>query len=100
MIGSRLRSARERAGFTQRQLAQILGFGENEIYRYENEQSKPGSDAITKLARGLGVSSDYLLGITNDEMPRVEITPRQWRVIQAMKKGDKLEAIKVIIEDG
>jgi len=100
MIGSRLKKARENAGFTQRQLSQILGFGENEIYRYENEQSKPGSDAITKLARGLGVSADYLLGITDDDSSDVKLTPHQWRIISALERGDKLGAIRMIVTDG
>jgi transcriptional regulator with XRE-family HTH domain len=62
----RLRNARERKGLTQRELAQLCGLGEQQIYRYETDRSEPTATHLKIVADTLEVSTDYLLGRTDD----------------------------------
>jgi len=66
MLTHRLREAREQKGLTQRQLARICGLGINQINRYENGTSDPVSETLKTIASAIGVSTDYLLGLTDE----------------------------------
>lgn len=95
MHGERLRKLREERGYTQEQLSEMLEIGVTQVWRYENEKSKPSSDILTKIARALDVSADYLLGLTNEPkgFVDIEITPQEQRALEAFRRGD----IKAII---
>lgn len=56
----RLRTAREKLGFTQKDFAKKIGVVTNSIQNYE-KGSFPKGDTIAKMARALHVSSDWLL---------------------------------------
>jgi transcriptional regulator with XRE-family HTH domain len=62
----RLREAREKKGLTQQRLAQLCGFAINQINRYENGGGSPTIENLRILAQTLSVSTDYLLGLTDD----------------------------------
>src|SRR5579871_2908744 len=66
MLIHRLRETRERKGLSQKQLALLCGLGINQISRYENGATDPASHILQKLATSLGVSADYLLGLTDE----------------------------------
>jgi|SRR5579859_964599 len=66
MLIHRLREARERKGLSQREVARLCGLGINQINRYENGATDPASHILQKLATSLGVSADYLLGLTDE----------------------------------
>ena len=63
-IGRRLRELRKERGWTQAQIAERIGVTASIISAYENEIRQPSYDALLKLVRLYGVSSDYLLGIS------------------------------------
>ena len=65
MIGKRLKELRTSEGLTQQELAKILNVSSMSISFYENEQRKPDSDFIISVSKYFGVSTDYLLGLTN-----------------------------------
>lgn len=65
MIGKRLKELRTTEGLTQQELAKILNVSSMSISFYENEQRKPDSDFIISVSKYFGVSTDYLLGLTN-----------------------------------
>jgi transcriptional regulator with XRE-family HTH domain len=62
----RLRILREQKGLSQRELARLCGLSATQIYKYENNQSDPTSTSLTMMADQLDVSTDYLLGRTDD----------------------------------
>ncbi len=51
--GARLRAWRERAGLTQRELAERTGLSRFRISRWETGESKPQPGALEPLVRGL-----------------------------------------------
>lgn len=64
-IGEKIRTLRKAAGLSQQQLADELGISEKSIQRYERGKNPPGSHATKILATYFGVSTDYLMGLTN-----------------------------------
>lgn len=67
-LGRRLAAARERKDWTQQRLATESRVGQNQISRLESGQ-KPRLEIATlaKLARALGCTADYLLGLADDD---------------------------------
>jgi transcriptional regulator with XRE-family HTH domain len=74
MRGDRLREARKRLRLSQRELANQLGLTATDIYRVERGIVKdPHSSRVVAFAKALGVSTDYLLGLTDTaDEPRWE----------------------------
>lgn len=64
-----LRNAREIKGLSQTQLGRLAGCGQEKISAYETGKTRPQYQTLVHLADALQVSTDYLLGRT-DEMER------------------------------
>ncbi|MCI8612720.1 MAG: helix-turn-helix transcriptional regulator [Clostridia bacterium] len=60
--GEALKSQREAAGYTQRQLAKATGIGQQNISRWENGEVLPNIAFCVKLADFYGISLDELVG--------------------------------------
>ncbi len=65
-FADRLRSERISKGLTQKQLANAVGITYNAICNYEAGYREPSIDLIIKLCKVLEISSDYLIGLSND----------------------------------
>ena len=65
LVVERLRDAREQNGWSQRELARLCGLGELQIHRYETGTTDPSTDNLRTIAEKLGVSTDFLLGLSN-----------------------------------
>lgn len=61
-LGERLRSLREKAGFTQKELANRLKVPNQNISNYERDFRQPDYETLQRLADFYDVSIDYLLG--------------------------------------
>ena len=62
----RLRAARDRQGWSQAELAEKSGFQASAISRFETGAAKPSFENLRRLAGALRVSTDYLLGLSDD----------------------------------
>ena len=69
----RIKDLRIENGLTQKELAKILHSSDKNIWAYENGVASPPIDILIAYANYFGVSTDYLLGRT-DELGAV-ITP-------------------------
>ena len=67
-FGSRLRKAREATGLDRAAFAESIGAYKATYSAWENG-SLPGSSQFPDLAQALGVSTDYLYGLTDDPTP-------------------------------
>ena len=69
-----LKELRKSAGLLQKDVAAFLGIDRTTYVKYENGQSEPPFETLTRLADYFHVSVDYLLGgkekkpIENDEL--------------------------------
>lgn len=61
-LGRRLRGWRMENGVGLRHLADILGVSERSVVGWELGEFYPGFDALSRLADGMGVSVDWLMG--------------------------------------
>lgn len=60
-IAKRLQELRKKAGYSQEQLAEMLGISRQAISKWESGQGNPDLDNLTKLTEIYAVSADYLL---------------------------------------
>jgi len=67
----RLKKTREEKGWSKREFAQLCGFNELQIYRYETGANDPSTDTVIVMSRILAVSTDYLLGLSDN--PTIQI---------------------------
>ncbi len=67
-FGARIRSAREQAGMTRDDLAKQLNIQYSALSKYESSVREPDFETLVKIANALRVSTDYILGCTEDQM--------------------------------
>lgn len=60
----RLKNARIKAGYTQKEVQEETGIERSRISYYENGKREPDIETLGELATLYGVSTDWLLGIT------------------------------------
>ena len=65
-FAERLKALRKNKGVTQKQLSVSLNVTERAVVAYESGKMKPSFDAINSLADYFDVSTDYLLGRTDN----------------------------------
>ncbi len=65
-ISERLRHLINSRELTQKELAEKAGVTESAMSYYVKGIRKPGSAVLGRLAKALGVTTDYLLGISED----------------------------------
>ena len=63
IFSARLREAREARGLNQRELAERLGLPPSSIAHFEGGRRGPSVENLIRLARALGVTADFLLGL-------------------------------------
>lgn len=69
LFGARVRAGRERLGLTHRGLAEVTGVHYTLICHVERGQKFFSLESLVAVARALGESTDYLLGLS-DRRPR------------------------------
>ena len=62
IIPQKLKKARLEAGYTQKQIAEIIGIPQNNICRYERGEREPDLETLCKLIDFYQVSADWILG--------------------------------------
>ena len=61
----RVRELREDQGLTQTQIAKMLGMSQTGYSKYETGENDIPTAILIKLAQFYGVSTDYMLGVTD-----------------------------------
>lgn len=65
MIGERLAEVRKDHDDTQQTLADKLNVTKYTVSSWEQEKSEPSHEMLVRICRMYGVSSDYLLGLSD-----------------------------------
>lgn len=66
-MGNRLRAIREAQLMSARYVSRQLGLSQNMYSSYEREEKEPSLDTLKKIAKLFNVSTDYLLGLSDDK---------------------------------
>ena len=104
IFSERLRYAREKLRkLTQSQLADKARMPSTSISHFENPEGsrKPSFDNLRRLAKALEVTTDYLLGRSNNPIADPANGDKLYRDIKSMTNGDRQfaeEMIKRMIE--
>ena len=70
LLAERLRTTREAQGFSQTALAERAALNLGNVNELElQRKTSVRADTIVALAEALGVSSDFLLGLSDDPRP-------------------------------
>ena len=66
VFAERLKELRHDKGLTTRELGKMLDVSSASVVRWENNQTNIKAEEIAKVAKFFGVSTDYLLGLSED----------------------------------
>lgn len=95
MRGDRLRECRLRFGDSQQDLADYLEVTVNTVANWENGRSEPSPRHVSRIGKRYGVSSDYLLGETDDPA-RYKNLPPGWEQVIEEAARNHVEAEDVL----
>ena len=81
LFGDRLKELRNSKNLSQEELSEILEVRKSSISNWETGKATPTFDMLTKIAEYFGVTTDYLLDFTQDDIDNLE------RLKQALKQA-------------
>lgn len=83
MIGKKIKELREIKQITQEELAKYLGVAPQTVYKYEKEINEPDLKTTSKIAEYFNVTTDYLLGHTDN----LDMLNEPIQIAASMKDG-------------
>lgn len=94
MTGSQIKKQRLKYKLTQKELSQHLGLTPKMISFYENNERIPPADILIKLSQIFNVTTDYLLGLSDDDsslknLSRIVVSKDEEQFIILLRKLDK-----------
>lgn len=102
-LSTKIRSAREKKGYTQQRLADELGVNRSTIANYEIGRRVPDFEDLQKLAKILNVSVDYFaekqsLEAVNDFMARAKVVFDSAEINQIDKENIFQDIMKLYLK--
>lgn len=102
----RLRFLRERAGISQKALAEEIGVSQQSINKYENHNIEPDIETLIALADFFDTTVDYLIGRSEESSAgkagsAVELSSQEYTLICKYRKlcPQKRECIQNVIDN-
>lgn len=95
-FGERMARLRNKAGYTQRDLASETGISQRMIAYYEKQTQYPPTHLLPILAEALGTSADELLGISKEAATGKKKDMRLWRRFSRIEKMDTKEKRQIL----
>lgn len=96
----RLRLMREKRGLSQRELSRLISIGENQINKYENGGGEPSLRILVLIAGQLGVTADYLLGLSDEPggYAVMALDEDRRKLIEAYDMGNNTMLLRLIAD--
>lgn len=99
-FGERIAKLLEIEGYTQRELANMIGVTEAALSRYLKNEREPKMEIIANIATALNTTTDYLLTGKDDTESFEETYRLVARGTSVMTDDEKLKLIKVLMNNG
>jgi transcriptional regulator with XRE-family HTH domain len=101
-LGTRIRELRLQKRLKQAELGAIVGLTYVQIGRYEIGKAKPAADMLSKLAKALDTTADYLVNEdVDDPAITAQLTDRellkQFKEVEQFSAEDK-QVVKIFID--
>lgn len=99
-FGVRLAKLLEIEGYTQRELANMIGVTEAALSRYLKDEREPKMEIIANIATALNTTTDYLLTGKDDTESFEETYRLVARGTSMMTDDEKMKLMKVLMNNG
>ncbi len=102
MLGDRLRELRIKNHWTQNKVAELLGVSRPAYTHYETGERSLDPTTLAKLCNLFGVSSDYLLGLSDDPRSAMKTTlsaGSDQGLLGISLSEEELETLLTILQD-
>ena len=96
-FGERLAKLLEIEGYTQRELANMIGVTEAALSRYLKDEREPKMEIIANIATALNTTTDYLLTGKDDTESFEETYRLVARGTAMMTDEEKMKLMKVLV---
>ncbi len=96
-MGDRILRLMKENGYTQKELAYMVGVTESAMSRYLNNERKPKAEVIANLATALNTTSDFLISGKESEEDFAEIYRLVARGTATMTDEEKLKLVRMLI---
>ena len=95
-LGERISEMLRKQGIQQKELAERIGITQAAMSRYIAGTREPKPDVIANMATALHTTSDYLLGIKNDDLEYHQVRRMIARNASLMTEQEKRELINAL----
>ena len=96
-LGDRVRKLREGRNMTQTELSEILGMKTyTTVSKWEKNENFPKGKDLKKLAEIFNVTSDYLLGLTDDKLKKITTQNEKTEIISIYEQLEEPRQEKVL----
>lgn len=99
-FGERIVKLLEVEGYTQRELANMIGVTEAALSRYLRNEREPKMEIIVNIATALNTTTDYLLSGKEDAESFEETYRLVARDTSMMTDDEKMKLMKVLMNNG
>ena len=96
-LGGRLQQLMTEKGFTQRELAGMVGVTDSAMSRYINDEREPKAEVLANMATALNTTSDFLISGKTSSDDFAEIYRLVARSASSMTDEEKVKLAKAIL---
>ena len=100
-FAERLKKIRLQKGLSKSDLAREIGVHYAQVGRYENKGAQPSAEVLGKMANALGVSSDFLMNGSADELAGSALSDKdllnQFKIIEKLPEQDR-HVVKIFLD--
>lgn len=87
MVNKKIKEIRLEHNLTQKELSEKIGYSQSIITRWEKNECEPTASAIITLANFFNVTTDYLLGLENEDGTKIKDTTEQEEYIPIVARS-------------
>ncbi|MEG2183329.1 MAG: helix-turn-helix domain-containing protein [Cloacibacillus sp.] len=95
ITAERIKDSRTKIGLSGQSLAEAIGVTQTSISRYETGKKKPSFRTLKKISRTLNVSTDYLMGLSEESEPPAQNEDVMYTVKAPRMNTDQPDAPKI-----
>lgn len=98
-LSMRVSKLMKQEGYSQKELAQLVGVTEAAMSRYLSGDREPKIEVVANLATALHTTSDYLIYGRSDKDDLSEIYRLVARGVRDMTTDEKMRLVRLILKD-